>query len=131
MKTFFASLIGITTLTSLLASVQAASNFTDGPSCGVPKADDSYFSVVGVQGTGVHPRQELRELAKDTELWNMFLQAFGRFQAMDQNEKISFYQIAGQSSVIYNRFFFTDIWQGYMACPSSSGTTQLDRQATR
>ena len=109
MKTFFSSLIGITTLTSLLASAQAASNSTDGPSCGVPKADDSYFSVVGVQGTGVHPRKELRELAKDTELWNIFLQAFSRFQAMDQNEKVSFYQIAGQSSIIYKQSYFTNI----------------------
>jgi tyrosinase len=101
MKTFFSSLVGFTTLTSLLASAQAASNSTEGPSCGVAKADDSYFSVVGVQGTGVHSRQELRKLAKDTELWNMFLQAFDRFQAMDQNEKISFYQIAGQSSITH------------------------------
>jgi tyrosinase len=78
------------------AAALAATNSTDGPSCGVPGADDSYFSVVGIQGTGIYPRQELRELEKDTETWNMFLQAFARFQAMDQDEKISYFQIAGE-----------------------------------
>lgn len=95
MKSFISSVASFTTLISLLATAQAASNSTDGPSCGVTKADDSYFSVVGVQGTGVYPRQELRELEKDTETWNIFLQAFARFQAMDQGEKVSYYKVAG------------------------------------
>lgn len=89
----------LTTFVYLLTQAQAASNST-GPSCSVAKADDSYFSVVGVQGTGVHPRQELRELEKDTALWNIFLQAFARFQAMDQSEKVSYYQIAGRSLLL-------------------------------
>jgi hypothetical protein len=97
MKSFFSSLAGCVTFLSLLASTQAASNSTNGLSCGVAKPDDSYFSVIGVQGTGVHPRQELRELEKDTELWNIFLQAFTRFQGMSQDEKISYYQIAGKA----------------------------------
>jgi tyrosinase len=95
MKPIFSSLAGFATTLSLLTAAQAASNSTDGPSCGAVKADDSYFSVVGVQGTGVHPRQELRELEKDTETWNIFLQAFARFQAMDESEKVSYYQVAG------------------------------------
>ena len=99
MKTFVSSVAKFTTFLILLASTQAATNSTDGPSCGVNKADDSYFSVVGVQGTGVHPRQELRELEKDTETWNFFLQAFARFQAMDQGEKVSYYKVAGMTHV--------------------------------
>jgi hypothetical protein len=95
MKSFVFSAVNLTTFLSLLAITQAASNNTDGPSCGVAKADDSYFSVVGVQGTGIYPRQELRELEKDTETWNIFLQAFARFQAMDQDEKVSYYRVAG------------------------------------
>lgn len=100
MKSFILSVSGFVLSLLLFTSVQAASNSTDGPSCGVTKADDSYFSVVGVQGTGVHPRQELRELEKDTQLWNMFLQAFARFQAADQNTKLSYYQVAGVLHVI-------------------------------
>jgi hypothetical protein len=95
------SFTGLATLLSLLVNVQAVTNSTNGPSCGVAKADDSYFSVVGVQGTGVHPRQELRELQKDTELWNIFIQAFARFQAMDQDQKISYFQVAGTKSVLF------------------------------
>jgi len=96
MKSFSSSLATFTTFVSLLSHAQAATNSTDGPSCSVAKADDSYFSVVGVQVTGVHPRQELRELEKDSALWNIFLQAFARFQAMDQEEKVSYYNIAGR-----------------------------------
>lgn len=95
MKSFTATFASFTAFVSLLASTQAVSNSTDGPSCGVAKADDSYFSVVGVQGTGVHPRQELRELEKDTETWSIFLQAFARFQAMDQSDKVSYFKVAG------------------------------------
>ena len=101
MLSFFSTFTGLATLLSLLGNVQARSNSTNGPSCGVAEADDSsYFSVVGVQGTGVYPRQELRELEKDTELWNIFIQAFARFQAMDQSQKTSFYQVAGMISLL-------------------------------
>ncbi|KAH4131075.1 tyrosinase [Parastagonospora nodorum] len=96
MKSFFSQLAGVTATLSLLATVQAASNSSTAPSCGVLQyTDDSYFSVVGVQGTGVHPRMEIRELEKDTELWNMYMMALSRFQAMDQREKISYFKIAG------------------------------------
>jgi tyrosinase len=101
MKSFVSSVSALTTFLSLLASTQAAANSTDGPSCGVAKADDSYFSVVGVQGTGVQPRQELRELEKDTETWNIFLQAFARFQAMDQDNKVSYYKVAGMLVILW------------------------------
>ncbi|KAH6633327.1 common central domain of tyrosinase-domain-containing protein [Boeremia exigua] len=104
MKSIIPSVAGFTIFISLLAHTQAASNTTGGPSCGVSKADDSYFSVVGVQGTGVHPRQELRELEKDTETWNIFLQAFARFQAMDQGEKVSYYKIAGIHGVPFGQW---------------------------
>jgi tyrosinase len=131
MKTVFTSLTGFATLLSLLTSAQAASNSTDGPSCGVAKTDDSYFSVVGVQGTGVHPRQELRELEKDTDLWNIFLQAFARFQSMDQNEKVSYYQVAGQSHCSTRGRQLANTIQGYTECPSSSGITSPEHQVMK
>ncbi|KAK7186486.1 hypothetical protein PSPO01_07443 [Paraphaeosphaeria sporulosa] len=103
MRSFYSALTGITASISLLTSTEAvllsngtASNSTVGGSCsGVQKTDEtSFYSVVGVQGTGVHPRQELRELEQDTETWNLFIQAFARFQAMDQSDKASYFQIA-------------------------------------
>jgi tyrosinase len=106
MKSFASLLAGSTALLSFISSAQAAFNVTDGPSCSAPKPDDSYFSVVGVQGTGVHPRQELRDLQQDKELWNLFILAFYRFQAMDQDEKISYFQIAGKKSHDYSSTFY-------------------------
>jgi tyrosinase len=103
MKLIFSSVLGFFTTLSFLTAAQAASNSSYGSSCGAFKADDSYFSVTGVQGTGVHPRQELREVQKDTETWNIFLQAFARFQAMDEAEKLSYYQVAGKSTFASSR----------------------------
>jgi tyrosinase len=97
-SSFFSQLAWATATLSLLGTAHAASSTSGGASCAAPNADDSYFSVVGVQGTGVHPRQELRDLEKDTETWNMYLLALARFQAMDQNEKISYYQVAGMTT---------------------------------
>jgi tyrosinase len=101
MKTFFTTFATLTTSISLLGLSQAAP-LSDGPSCGVVgKTDESsFFSVVGVQGAGVQPRLELRELEKDTETWNIFLQAFARFQAMDQNDKVSYFKVAGRSDSV-------------------------------
>ncbi|KAF1952565.1 Di-copper centre-containing protein [Byssothecium circinans] len=108
MKSFFTAFGGFTTSLSLLTLAQAAAPYGNGTltnstssagsgSCGIPGRTDenSYFSVVGVQGTGVQVRQELRELEKDTETWNLFLQAFARFQDMDQNDKVSYFKVAG------------------------------------
>ncbi|KAF2020511.1 Di-copper centre-containing protein [Aaosphaeria arxii CBS 175.79] len=67
----------------------------DGPSCPGAVHDDTYFSVVGVQGCGIHPRLELRELEKDPTMWNLFIQAMAKFQAMDQADKLSYFQVAG------------------------------------
>ncbi|EUC44489.1 hypothetical protein COCMIDRAFT_98124 [Bipolaris oryzae ATCC 44560] len=104
MKSFVSLVAGSIAILSFLSSTHAAFNHTDGPSCGAPKPDDSYFSVVGVQGTGVHPRLELRELQQDAELWNMFILAFARFQTMDQTQKTSYYEIAGIHGVPFGQW---------------------------
>jgi tyrosinase len=86
-----------------LGSAQSANVTDDGPSCAVVATDVDFFSVVGVQGSGIHPRLELRELEKDAEMWNLFLMAFARFQAVDQKRKLSYFQMAGS----YNPSFFS------------------------
>jgi tyrosinase len=96
MKSFFSHFTGATAALSLLVTVQAALSNSSAPSCGAPKVDDSYFSVVGVQGTGIHPRQEIRDLEKDTETWNLYIQALARFQAMNEKDKTSYYQVSGK-----------------------------------
>jgi len=97
MKSYLTSLAVLASALSF--GLSQAASLEDGGSCGALSQDDSYFSVVGVQGTGIHPRQELRELEKDTETWNLFIQAFARFQAMDQSNKLSYFQIAGRLAI--------------------------------
>jgi tyrosinase len=101
MKSFFSNFTRATATLSLLVTVQAVPGSPSGASCVAPKADDSYFSVVGVQGTGVHPRQEIRDLEKDTQTWNLYIQALARFQAMDEKEKTSYYEISGKTTSYY------------------------------
>lgn len=129
MKSFFLQFAGATATLSLLGSAHAVSSSSpSSQSCGAPNVDDTYFSVVGVQGTGVHPRQDLRELEKDTETWDMFIQALARFQAMNQNEKLSYYKIAGMVVSYFSTNYLTQIrytrssirTMGWGVCPRGS-----------
>ena len=54
----------------------------------------SFYPITGPTG-GVQPRLEIRELEQTGEMWNIFLLAMAEFQATDQNEINSWYQIAG------------------------------------
>ncbi|KAF2471888.1 Di-copper centre-containing protein, partial [Lindgomyces ingoldianus] len=117
----FPSPLGVAAFISLCWGSHGVS-IGGGPSCGVANQSSSFFSVVGVQGTGVHPRLELRELEKDPETWNLFIQAMSRFQNMDQKDKLSYFQLAGMS--IHGAPFVE--WDGakgngsYGYCPHSS-----------
>lgn len=58
----------------------------------------SGFTVVtGIQGLGVQPRLEIRELEKNADQWNIFLLGLDRFMRSNQSEKLSYYQVAGKS----------------------------------
>jgi tyrosinase len=94
MKSILTSLAVLTASLSLLGGAYAESN-ADKADLTCPTQEDSYLSIVGVQGANVQPRMELRELEKHPAMWNLFIQAFARFQAMDQTEKTSYFQIAG------------------------------------
>lgn len=63
---------------------------------------DSTYQITGVQqGRGsngsVPFRLEVRELQKKPNQWNLYLIGLRRLMDMDENEKLSFYQIAGKS----------------------------------
>jgi hypothetical protein len=61
---------------------------------------DGIFSVLGVAGLGdstVYPRLEIRDLKKNhPDQWNLFLLGLQRFQAINQDDKLSYFQIAGK-----------------------------------
>lgn len=63
------------------------------------QASTSYYAITGATG-GVFPRLEIRELEKNGgEMWNLFLLAMTEFQAMDQNDIDSYFQIAGRTNI--------------------------------
>ncbi|KAF2272084.1 Di-copper centre-containing protein [Westerdykella ornata] len=80
--TFTASLLASSALASTLRSFHER------------QASGSFYPITGPTG-GVHPRLEIRQLQKTGEMWNLFLLAMAEFEAMDQNEIDSYYQIAG------------------------------------
>ncbi|KAJ4298888.1 hypothetical protein N0V90_004131 [Kalmusia sp. IMI 367209] len=53
----------------------------------------SYYAITGPTG-GVHSRLEIRELQHMGPMWNIFLLALVEFEAIDQSETDSYYQIA-------------------------------------
>lgn len=53
-----------------------------------------YIVTSGVSGATA-PRLEIRTMAKNTALWNLYLLAMQKFQAMSQSDPMSYYQIAG------------------------------------
>jgi tyrosinase len=55
-----------------------------------------YTVVTGIQGTGVQPRLEIRQLEKNADQWNVFLLGLNRFMHSNQSEKLSYYQVAGK-----------------------------------
>ena len=55
-------------------------------------------TVLGIKTSGVdaiQPRLEIRELERRPDLFNVFLLGLQRFQSVDQNEKLSYFQVAG------------------------------------
>lgn len=56
----------------------------------------TYYAITGPIG-GVHPRLEIRQIQQNPIMWNLFLLALRDFQAIDQNNIDSYYQIAGKT----------------------------------
>jgi hypothetical protein len=51
----------------------------------------------GAEG-GVQPRKEIRDLAKNKDEFDLYIQALTSFQAVDQKNITSYYGVAGKSS---------------------------------
>lgn len=72
------------------------------------RRQDGIFSILGIAGLGVssiQPRLEVRDLERNhPDQWNVFLLGLQRFQSVSQDDKLSYFQIAGKMSVPRNRF---------------------------
>lgn len=58
------------------------------------RQEQFYFSVTGVGGPP-QMRLEIRTMEQNPDLFNLFLLGLERFQATDQNNMLSYYQVAG------------------------------------
>lgn len=86
------STITFVSLASPLASGSAAAK-------NIQKRQDDVFVVHPIEDGGVQPRLNIRDLAGKTEnkeLWALYILAIKRLQAVDQKEKLSYYQVAGR-----------------------------------
>lgn len=64
------------------------------------EARADFIEIKGIANT-VYPRLEIRDLARNGDQFNLYLQGMQRFQAKDKNDPLSYYQIAGIHGVPY------------------------------
>jgi len=76
---------------------------------------ESYLAITGLQSSGTHQRLEIRQLQQKIPQWNLYLLALNRFKGMSQEDKSSYYQVAG----IHGRPFIT--WDGADFAPGQNG----------
>lgn len=61
------------------------------------------YPVLGLPGLGLNttvPRLEIRELQRNSDLFNVYLLGVQRWQNTSQDDKFSYFQIAGMSRTI-------------------------------
>lgn len=60
------------------------------------------YPVLGVAGLGVNttqPRLEIRELQRNPDLFNVYLLGLQRWQNTSQDDKLSYFQVAGMNQI--------------------------------
>ncbi|EMC95731.1 hypothetical protein BAUCODRAFT_109268 [Baudoinia panamericana UAMH 10762] len=76
------------------------------------QSQGSFEVVTGIQEYGQQPRLEIRQLQQNADLWNVYLLGLARFQATDQADKLSYYQIAGIHGRPYTVWDGVEPWPG-------------------
>ena len=61
------------------------------------QARPTTYAITGVRDSGIQPRLEIRQMATQTQLYNLFLLALMQYQAVTQSNQLSYYQVAGQT----------------------------------
>ncbi|KAF2173735.1 hypothetical protein M409DRAFT_16009 [Zasmidium cellare ATCC 36951] len=108
------SLLCLSSASALLRhNVEDLSSAPDTPPLMRRQADNGTFAVTGVQGAGVQPRLEIRELERDADSWNLYVLGMQRFQATDQSDKLSYYRLCGIRGRPY------EAWDGVEATGNS------------
>ncbi|KAK5684305.1 hypothetical protein LTS10_004172 [Elasticomyces elasticus] len=82
------------------------------------RRQSSVTVVSGIQTFGVQPRLEIRQLEQNVDQWNIYLLGLAKFQATNQSDKLSYYQIAGESDLVnepYLALFEQTLYQHIVA----------------
>ena len=64
------------------------------------RRQDDIYPVLGIPAQGVNttaPRLEIRELQRNLDLFNVYLLGLQRWQNASQDDKFSYFQVAGMS----------------------------------
>ncbi|KAL1582012.1 hypothetical protein WHR41_09259 [Cladosporium halotolerans] len=96
---------------------QDVDEIVDEPHVLEERQSGGYVAVTGVNQNAVYPRLEVRQmLFTKPNQWTLFVLGLQRFQQMSQNERMSYYQIAGIHGVPRQN------WDGVGQCSSCRGT---------
>ncbi|KAF2420770.1 Di-copper centre-containing protein [Tothia fuscella] len=83
-------LFAVLVLTSTLASPLAIPTKSN-----LHRRQNAPFAVTGITDSGTQLRLEIRDLQQNADQWNIYLLGMQRLQSMDQNDMLSWFQIAG------------------------------------
>ncbi|WPH00294.1 Di-copper centre-containing protein [Acrodontium crateriforme] len=75
------------------------------------RRQSSFVPITGITNLEMQPRLEIRQLEQNEDQWNLYILGLAKFQATNQSEKTSYYQIAG----IHGRPFIP--WDGVQSAP--------------
>lgn len=65
------------------------------------QAQASTVAITGITGFGIQPRIEIRQMEEDVDLFNIYILGLVHMMAVNQTDELSYYQIAGESNVIF------------------------------
>jgi len=98
-QTLFKLLLCIALSVAIVQSAPLAIHQVEELSASPPLAhtrrQSSLEVVTGIQQFGIQPRLEIRQLEKNVDQFNIYLLGLVKFQATNQSEKLSYYDIAG------------------------------------
>jgi tyrosinase len=93
----YASQISTLIAASLAITSTWASPLGIAPKPDLQRRQDAPFAITGIRDdSGTQQRLEIRDLQQNADQWNIYLLGMQRMQAMDQNDMLSWFQIAGE-----------------------------------
>jgi hypothetical protein len=127
----------VATLLSHVAIANTSYDYGIDRSTILKRQDSSFYAITGVH-TSADPdistaiRHEIRSLEQDNITWTLYILGLDMLQYTNQTEMLSWYQIAGTSSVLFLKsFFWLTSSQAFMDDPTNPSMAWNPHPATR